>query len=41
MLLRACNEPGYLEGVTGLDRLYAEGEGALESVEWDEDEDEA
>lgn len=40
MLLRACNETGYLEGVTGLDRLYDEGDRALESVEWEEEEEE-
>lgn len=39
MLLRAFNEPGYLEKLTGLDKLYDEGEAALESVDW-EDEDE-
>jgi ubiquitin-like modifier-activating enzyme ATG7 len=39
MLLRAFNEEGYLEKLTGLDKLYEEGEAALESVDWDEDED--
>ncbi|KAF9240392.1 hypothetical protein BU15DRAFT_73985 [Melanogaster broomeanus] len=40
MLLRAFNETGYLEALTGLDKLYDEGDVALESVEWeDEDED--
>ena len=38
MMLRAFNEGGYLEGLTGLDRLYEEGEGAMESVDWDEEE---
>ncbi|KAF8548892.1 E1-like protein-activating [Imleria badia] len=40
MLLRAFNESGYLEGLTGLDQLYKEGEGALESVDWEEEEGE-
>jgi ubiquitin-like modifier-activating enzyme ATG7 len=39
MLLRAFNEGGYLERLTGLDVLYAEGEGAMESVDWDEEEE--
>lgn len=39
VLLRAFNEPGYLETLTGLDKLYDEGEAALEAVGWDEDED--
>lgn len=40
MLLRAFNETGYLEALTGLDKLYDEGDKALESVDWeDEDED--
>jgi ubiquitin-like modifier-activating enzyme ATG7 len=39
MLLRAFNEGGYLERLTGLDVLYAEGEGAMESVHWDEEEE--
>ncbi|KAF8839254.1 E1-like protein-activating [Paxillus ammoniavirescens] len=38
MLLKAFNETGYLEGLTGLDKLYDEGDAALESVDW-EDED--
>ena len=36
MLLRACNETGYLEALTCLDRLYDEGDLALESVDWEE-----
>lgn len=40
MLLRAFNETGYLETLTGLDKLYSEGEAALENVDWEvEDED--
>ncbi|KAL4252716.1 Ubiquitin-like modifier-activating enzyme ATG7 [Abortiporus biennis] len=41
MLLKAFNEPGYLEKLTGLDKLYEEGEGVLDDVDWEvEDEDE-
>jgi ubiquitin-like modifier-activating enzyme ATG7 len=40
MMLRVFNEPGYLEALTGLDKLYDEGEAALEDVDWDEEEDE-
>ena len=39
MLLRAFNETGYLEKLTGLDKLYEEGQAALENVDWDIDED--
>ena len=40
MLLQAFNDTKYLERLTGLDKLYDEGEAALESLDWDEDEDE-
>jgi ubiquitin-like modifier-activating enzyme ATG7 len=40
MMLKAFNEQGYLESLTGLDKLYDEGEAALEAVDWDEDDDE-
>ena len=41
MLLRAFNETGYLEQLTGLDKLYEEGQAALDNVDWDvEDDDE-
>jgi ubiquitin-like modifier-activating enzyme ATG7 len=41
MLLKAFNEPGFLEKLTGLDKLYNEGDAAMESVDWEEeDEDE-
>ncbi len=40
MLLRAFNETGYLEALTGLDKLYSEGEAALENVDWEVDDDE-
>ncbi|KAG8932462.1 Autophagy protein 7 [Tulasnella sp. 418] len=39
MLLRAFGETGYLEKLTGLDKLYNEGEAALENVDWDEDDE--
>lgn len=37
MLLKAFNETGFLEALTGLDKLYAEGEQALEAVDWEEE----
>jgi ubiquitin-like modifier-activating enzyme ATG7 len=40
MLLKAFNETGFLESLTGLDKLHAEGEQALEAVDWEEDADE-
>ncbi|KAF7797860.1 hypothetical protein EIP86_009066 [Pleurotus ostreatoroseus] len=41
MVLRAFNETGYLEQLTGLDKLYEEGQAALDNVDWDvEDDDE-
>jgi ubiquitin-like modifier-activating enzyme ATG7 len=36
MLLKAFNETKYLERLTGLDKLYDEGEAVFESVTWDE-----
>ncbi|KAL4079347.1 hypothetical protein J3A83DRAFT_4086462 [Scleroderma citrinum] len=39
MIQRACNERDYLEALTGLDKLHSEGDAALESVDWDEEED--
>ncbi|KAF8660879.1 hypothetical protein AX14_007328, partial [Amanita brunnescens Koide BX004] len=38
MLLKAFNDTKYLEELTGLDKLFDEGEAALESVDWDEGE---
>ena len=38
MLLKAFSEPGFLESLTGLDKLHAEGEEALEAVNWEEEE---
>jgi len=38
MLLKAFNDQRYLESLTGLDKLFDEGEAALESVDWDEDD---
>ncbi len=40
LLLRAFNEPDFLEKLTGLDKLYDEGEAVLEAVEWDESDQE-
>ncbi|KAJ9113198.1 hypothetical protein QFC22_006037 [Naganishia vaughanmartiniae] len=40
MLLRAFNESDYLQSITGLDKLYEEGEAALEAIDWDESSDE-
>jgi ubiquitin-like modifier-activating enzyme ATG7 len=40
MLLKAFNDAKYLETLTGLDKLFQEGEDALNSVDWhEEDED--
>jgi ubiquitin-like modifier-activating enzyme ATG7 len=41
MLLRAFNEQKYLEQLTGLDKLYEEGEAALDQVDWDESDAES
>ncbi|CAE6367794.1 unnamed protein product [Rhizoctonia solani] len=38
MALRAFNETGYLEKLTGLDKLHADSEAAMESVDWVEGE---
>lgn len=40
MMLKVFNEPGYLEALTGLDKLQDESAAAMEEVDWDEDEDE-
>ena len=37
-LARAFNDSKYLERLTGLDKLYAEGEAALGDVDWEEGE---
>lgn len=39
MVQRACDQPGYLEALTGLDKLHRDGEAILESVEWNEEEE--
>ncbi|OBZ65034.1 Ubiquitin-like modifier-activating enzyme ATG7 [Grifola frondosa] len=39
MLLKAFNDTGYLETLTGLDKLYEEGEAVFESVDFDEEDD--
>jgi len=38
MLLKVFNDTKYLEQLTGLDKLFDEGEAALERVDWDEGE---
>ncbi|KAF7316230.1 Autophagy-related protein [Mycena indigotica] len=40
MILQALNDDKYLQHLTGLDTLYAEGEKALEEVDWDVDDEE-
>jgi ubiquitin-like modifier-activating enzyme ATG7 len=37
MLLKVFNELGFLETLTGLDKLHEEGEAALEAVDWEEE----
>ncbi|KAJ7108516.1 hypothetical protein C8R44DRAFT_713725 [Mycena epipterygia] len=39
MVLQALNDDKYLQRLTGLDQLYAEGEKALEDVDWDVEDD--
>lgn len=40
MLVRAFGEPGFLESLTGLDKLSEEVEAAMENADWEqEDED--
>lgn len=39
MLLEAFNDAKYLETLTGLDKLYDEGEQLLENVDWHEDDE--
>jgi hypothetical protein len=36
VILRAFNETGFLEALTRLDKLHAEGEPALEAADWEE-----
>ena len=38
MLLQAFNDQKFLEKLSGLDKLYEEGQKALETVDWDEGE---
>ncbi|KAJ7065005.1 hypothetical protein C8F01DRAFT_1129104 [Mycena amicta] len=40
MILQALNDDKYLPRLTGLDKLYAEGQKALEEVDWDIDDGE-
>lgn len=37
MLVKAFNDVKYLESLTGLDKLFSEGEAALEAVNWEEE----
>jgi len=37
MLVKAFNDVKYLETLTGLDKLFGEGEAALEAVDWEEE----
>ncbi|KAJ6595840.1 hypothetical protein DFH09DRAFT_1135756 [Mycena vulgaris] len=39
MVLKALNDDKYLQRLTGLDQLYAEGEKALQDVDWDVEDD--
>ncbi|CAH7671090.1 hypothetical protein BY996DRAFT_4576611 [Phakopsora pachyrhizi] len=39
MLIKVFNEEKYLEKLTGLDKLYSESEKLMESLDWDEDEE--
>jgi ubiquitin-like modifier-activating enzyme ATG7 len=39
--LKAFNEPGFLQALTGLDKLYEEGEAALENVDWNDSDDDS
>lgn len=41
MMLNAFTDQKYLPALTGLDKLYDEGEAALESVDWDEEDEDA
>jgi ubiquitin-like modifier-activating enzyme ATG7 len=40
MLLKVFDDPKYLEQRTGLDKLYLESEAAMESLDWDEEDEE-
>lgn len=40
-LLKVFNQPGYLESLTGLDKLHAEAEAVLDSLDWEEASDES
>ena len=39
MLQSAFDDASYLERITGLDKLQAETEAALQAVEWSEEDD--
>ena len=36
MLLRAFNEPDFLEHLTGLDELHKESEAVMDDLDWEE-----
>lgn len=40
MLVKAFEDAKFLEQITGLDKLYAESEALMDSVDWDEEEEE-
>lgn len=40
MLVQAFEDAKFLERVTGLDKLCEESEALMESLDWDEDDDE-
>ena len=40
MMLKAFNDPKFLETLTGLDKLYVEGEAALDNIDWEVDDEE-
>ena len=39
MLLQAFNDIKYLETLTGLDKLFEEGENAINDIDWHEEEE--
>lgn len=39
MLLQAFDDASFLERLTGLDKLFAESEALMESVDWEEEDD--
>ena len=41
MLVQAFEDAKYLEEISGLSRMYAESEEMMESVDWDEEDEDA